>query len=241
MLVGDRNPSPQPVYFNEQVKIMGYIYRITNKINGKQYIGATSRTIQQRWVEHQSDVRNKWDKIKHRPFYQDLKKYGADSFIIEEIKQCQNEDLEKLECYYIEKYKTNKDGYNIAKGGSGKKLIEHESVIKKYNELGRVDEVAQSLHIDQGNASYILKSHGIKVKSSYQILTEVYGKRVQRYSLDNEYLDAFDSMRKAAKQIAIEQKKKMECIGGIAAHIIQVCNGERQTAYGYKWKHASNI
>ena len=31
---------------------MAYIYKITNKLNGKIYIGQTSRTVQERWKEH---------------------------------------------------------------------------------------------------------------------------------------------------------------------------------------------
>lgn len=35
---------------------MGYIYKITNLINNKIYIGKTERTIQQRWAEHKKKV-----------------------------------------------------------------------------------------------------------------------------------------------------------------------------------------
>ena len=57
---------------------MAFIYKITNLINNKCYIGKTERTIQERWREH----------LRHRnsldlPLSRALNKYGVENFQIE--------------------------------------------------------------------------------------------------------------------------------------------------------------
>ena len=60
---------------------MPYIYKITNVLNGKMYIGKTSSTIEERWKEHRHDATRK--SKEYRPLYSAIQKYGADNFIIE--------------------------------------------------------------------------------------------------------------------------------------------------------------
>lgn len=60
---------------------MPYIYKITNALNGKMYIGKTSSTIEERWKEHRQEATRQ--SKKHRPLYSAIQKYGADNFIIE--------------------------------------------------------------------------------------------------------------------------------------------------------------
>lgn len=65
---------------------MGYIYKITNLINGKEYIGKTSLTIEERFKQHIRDSRRR--AFEKRPLYDAINKYGVDNFIIEEVEQC---------------------------------------------------------------------------------------------------------------------------------------------------------
>ena len=86
------------------------IYKITNKINGKVYIGQTSRTLNARWKQH---IRNAKKGVKTK-FYNALRKYGADNFTAEVIcKAYSNEELNDLEIYYIHKYDSIRIGYNM--------------------------------------------------------------------------------------------------------------------------------
>ena len=61
----------------------GYIYKVTNNINNKVYIGQTSTSIEKRWTQHKSAARTaKNNKI---IFYNAINKYGEDNFTIDVI------------------------------------------------------------------------------------------------------------------------------------------------------------
>lgn len=58
---------------------MAYIYKITNTINGKMYIGKTEQTIEKRFQQHCSDSQR--DGMSNRPLYKAMRKYGVDFFL----------------------------------------------------------------------------------------------------------------------------------------------------------------
>ena len=63
--------------------MIGYIYKITNRLNQKAYIGKTIYTVEERWQEHIRD--SKRDRCKDRPLYRAMNKYGIENFSIEQI------------------------------------------------------------------------------------------------------------------------------------------------------------
>ena len=96
---------------------MGYIYKITNIINNKVYIGKTSKTIEKRFEEH----KKKASEYSNRHLYNAMNFYGIDNFQIEQIESCPNDQLNKKEIYWISFFdSTNSDkGYNLTLGGDG--------------------------------------------------------------------------------------------------------------------------
>lgn len=99
---------------------MGYIYKITNKINGKVYIGLTTVSIEQRWRGHVNE-----SKKCNRHLYSSMRKYGVDNFYIEKIDETDDfKKLGELERYYIELYKSTdyNFGYNNTFGGESNQL-----------------------------------------------------------------------------------------------------------------------
>lgn len=81
-----------------------WIYKITNKINNKAYIGQTIRPVHQRFNRHVSDAYNK---IKDTHFCRALCKYGRDAFVVEIIDHAFSiEELNKKEQYWIKFYNT---------------------------------------------------------------------------------------------------------------------------------------
>ena len=94
------------------------IYKITNLINGKIYIGQ-SINIQQRWKAHRSKPFYKNGDQYQTPLYRAIRKYGLNNFIFEIIEECFESELNDKEQYYIQYYDaTNPDkGYNLTRGG----------------------------------------------------------------------------------------------------------------------------
>lgn len=97
---------------------MGYIYKITNKINNKIYIGKTENSIQHRFQEHIKTSRKSCSYRSH--LYSAMREYGVDNFSIELVESC-DERLDERERYWIKFYQSqNPDiGYNIHEGGRG--------------------------------------------------------------------------------------------------------------------------
>ena len=79
---------------------IGYIYKITNDINGKIYIGQTTRTVEKRWKEHLYLAKKDSSLYLHRS----MRKYDARNFSIEIIGISSNIDtLNKYEQRVITK------------------------------------------------------------------------------------------------------------------------------------------
>lgn len=87
-----------------------WIYKITNIQNNKVYIGQTIRPINDRFHRHINDAMNN---ILDTHFARAIRKYGKDSFIIEEIDKATNQnELNEKEQYWIHYYNSIKNGYN---------------------------------------------------------------------------------------------------------------------------------
>ena len=89
----------------------GYIYLITNKVNGKQYVGQTSRDVDTRFQEHCFDTRG------HSKLHNAIQKYGWQNFKVETIEEVPLDDLDEREKYWISELDTRDKGYNISFGG----------------------------------------------------------------------------------------------------------------------------
>lgn len=95
---------------------VGKIYKITNNINNKIYIGCTINTIDQRFSEHKSRCKTQTHKSK---LYNSFRKYGVDNFSIELIEECDINIMYELEQKYILENNALKDGLNNTAGGEG--------------------------------------------------------------------------------------------------------------------------
>lgn len=98
---------------------MMFVYRVTNILNGKQYIGITEKHVEKRWRQHVY-------KAFHNPggssFLRAIKKYGAQSFVVETLLRCEmtRAGAGIIEMTLIAGMNTMvPNGYNIGRGGDG--------------------------------------------------------------------------------------------------------------------------
>lgn len=91
------------------------IYKITNILNQKTYIGQAVN-VGERWKEHIKsglgiDTPN-------NKLYQAMLKDGVENFSFELLEDCERSKLNEQEIYWIDFYKSQEFGYNMTKGGS---------------------------------------------------------------------------------------------------------------------------
>lgn len=99
------------------------IYLITNKVNGKKYVGQHCGDKDARWKQHLSTALKKQDP---KPLYRAMRKYGIDNFkyqVLESIPLNSGQALlDEREIHFIKQYDTyikNGKGYNLTLGGGG--------------------------------------------------------------------------------------------------------------------------
>ena len=96
------------------------IYCMTNKINGKKYIGQTNN-FRRRMTQHKNDSQNPNAREYSTAIGAAIRKYGWENFenkIIFEANDDEKDLINEKEIYYIEYYNTfHGDGYNSAPGG----------------------------------------------------------------------------------------------------------------------------
>lgn len=108
------------------------IYKIENKVNGKVYIGQ-SIDIEKRWKCHTSYLNSGIHHNKHLQSAWD--KYGEENFEFKLVEECDAENLNQKEIYWIDYYDSyiNKNGYNLTFGGDGGRTIDQETIQKIYD------------------------------------------------------------------------------------------------------------
>lgn len=122
------------------IEVMGYLYKIKNKITGKCYIGVTVQPdCQSRWRKHINSLKYK----EGCPLLKkSMKKHGVENFTFDILIICFDEDVVKYEKEYIKKYNSQQpNGYNILSGGQigdGRVGYKHSpETIEKIKEKGR--------------------------------------------------------------------------------------------------------
>jgi len=109
------------------------IYKITNTINNKIYIGQTTKTLNERILYHLYDC-----KTEKLPLYNAINKYGWNNFKVEVIDNANTqEELNKKEIHWIKELNSLcPNGYNLTTGGSYGKHLEETKQKLRHNQLG---------------------------------------------------------------------------------------------------------
>jgi len=93
----------------------GVIYKITNTLNGKIYIGKTKQKLDRRMTQHKCDSKKGSLGIGAA-----IRKYGWENFMVEVIEECSVEKLNEREIFWIAELNSKApNGYNLTDGGEG--------------------------------------------------------------------------------------------------------------------------
>lgn len=221
---------------------MSKIYKITNDINNKVYVGKTESSLAKRFAEHCKDSQKREEE--QRPLYSAMRKYGVEHFSIELIEECDIEMVSMREQYWIGFYKGYTDGYNATLGGDGKAYINREEILDLWSSGKSLKEIVEIVKHDTGWISQILQSNGVDKTEISKRSQKHWGNRAPKEVLmldknTNEILRTFDSTRDAARYLIQTLSLNPKSESGYSSHISEVCNGKRKTCQGYKWKYSN--
>lgn len=138
------------------------IYKVTNLINGKIYIGQTIKSLEKRKMAHIWKAKNNGSFY----FYRALNKYGIENFKWKVICICPNlNSLNKQEEYYIVYYDSMNNGYNCTSGGlNSLHSKETKNKIRQF-QLGHIVSSKTRKKISENHAKSMLgRSHTKKTK-----------------------------------------------------------------------------
>lgn len=117
------------------------IYKITNRLNGKVYIGQTRYSLEHRMAQHFRRA----DAGDNTHLYQAIRKYGRDAFEFCILCRAYSKDeLNRLETFYIQQYDSIKTGYNMVDGGDNN-VMDLPGVKATHDATMRSEEVRQKL------------------------------------------------------------------------------------------------
>ena len=200
------------------------VYVHVNKINGKRYVGITSK----------SNPNHRWNSgrgYKENPFfYSAIEKYGWDKFEHIILYSGVNEAFAKeKETELIRLYKTqDRDfGYNMTSGGDGTPGFhpsdQTRAKLSKARRRENLSEETLKRRSDGLRGRKFTEEHKRKIGVGNS-------KAIEMSTKDGAHIKTFMSAHEAEIELGISH-----------SHISQCCHGKRITAGGYKWSFAQQI
>ncbi len=179
------------------------VYKITNKVTNKIYIGITNQGSGARYRHHWYESRIR----EPSPIHRSMAKYGEDNFTLEIIDFADTYDeLKEKEKYWIKQYNsTDKSiGYNLTEGGDGTFGRKHSEETKekiRQKALGRKvsEETKKKMSETRlGKCSDKQREHLLK-------LTVGQSKKIYQYDTDFNLIGEYNSIKEASKITGIDR------------------------------------
>lgn len=146
----------------------GFIYKITNTINGKSYIGQTIQNVKERFYQHCATKCSKV--VSNMAIHRAIKKYGKSNFTVEVIEEIDSTNLNDRERYWIKYYNSYNNGYNSTKGGQDGckpfKDLDVESIIKEYNTGKSLRTLGTIFKVDKQTIKDLLIRHNVELRTT---------------------------------------------------------------------------
>lgn len=217
------------------------IYMHKNKVNEKVYIGQTKQSLKSRWE-------NGYGYRECPKFWNAIQKYGWDNFehiLIED--NLTLEEANKKEQYYIQKYDSVNNGYNISIGGGshyglGRNIYQYDLNGNYVKEWFSISDIAKEFDVNDASNiyscisnkinscfgyqwSYIKKEKIDSIKSKSEIISALKRKPVYQYDRCGNFIKKYDYLE-LVDEYGFSHKNVSEC-----------CNGKRTSSGNYQWRY----
>lgn len=188
------------------------IYKITNKLNNKVYIGQ-SNNIQRRFEEHKYQEKNS-------AIHNAIKKYGLENFNFEIIEECSLEELDEKEIFWIKYYNSFEDGYNLTLGGQARCFYDIDKIYQEYLLTENMAITAKKVGCHISTIRQILRKFDIN-KTECQLEKPV--EQIDPKTL--QVIKIYDSIADASRVLGITKDA-----------ISMAANGIHNSCQGYFWR-----
>lgn len=210
---------------------MGYIQKITNKVNGHVQIGQTNISVEERFKAHcYCSFNHRQTKEKDEYFYplhQAIRKYGIENFQLDILEECSQDLLNEREIYWIEYYNSYYNGYNATLGGDGNSKYNYDEIVNFFLQNNySISLTCQHFKIYDQVVYSALKSKNI----DYKALSR--NKNIKSKTNNNKKIKMVETniIFNSMSEINSYFKKKA------GPNVRRCLNGITEKAYGYHWE-----
>lgn len=209
---------------------MGHIYKITNKVNQKIYIGKTIETPEQRWKDHVWEALydgNRSNSLLHKAII----KYGEDAFTVESLGEFPDKELSEKEKEYIKicnSHYSTELGNNISWGGEGTTRYSDGEILALWEQDYNGTQIAKELNANVTTICLRLKAL-VGENAAQQRRTEKKRKSVCQYELNGQFIKLWESGVLAEDTLQLPRGSVNRC-----------CNYLRTYAGSWLWKFSSD-
>ena len=220
---------------------MAYIYVIRNKINDKVYIGQTRRTIEERFRDHLDIARNKKVQTK---VYVKMREIGIDNFYPELLIECDENELNKYEQYYVEKYDSLNNGYNSVYPCSsiGKRPVHdyEDKIVDLYTSGHSYSFIAMECNISLAEVGRVVNENNLDTTNrEYTRESKSRSVGIIMYNAEFNNGTYFDSIKDAYNTVSRERNRDNFTLEFYSRVKVACQNGN--VAYSHRWQLASDL
>ncbi|SHE78275.1 group I intron endonuclease [Flavobacterium fontis] len=210
------------------------VYLVENTFTSEVYIGATTKTLVERKIDHLTKTKNGSNVC----FHQAIQSYGPESFVWSVIDTADSiDELAQKETKYIINYNSVENGYNSDCGGGFKKKvyqfnIETGKLINSYEDLISAANAVNATKTSISNACLLYnktcKGFLWSYSSTFELSStlDLRKKTVNQISLDGNFIACYDSASEASRKTGISKSCITRC-----------CREEREHSGGFLWKY----